>query len=80
MITRQTDDSSKTSIWTLDIETAQKLVKSLKVTKGSWEYSNIIYPIKSAIKAKQQWVNIYTEGYATGQFATRLANAVGYIY
>jgi hypothetical protein len=80
MITRQTDDSSKTSIWTLDIETAQKLVKSLKVTKGSWEYSNIIYPIKSAIKAKQLQVNIYTEGYATGQFATRLANTVGYIY
>lgn len=39
MITRQTsNDSSKTSRWTLDIETAQKLVKSLKVTKGSWEY------------------------------------------
>ena len=78
MLNRQTSNDS--SIWTLDIETAKALVKSLKVTKGSWEYSNIIYPIKSAIKAKQLQVNIYTEGLATGQFATKLANTVGYIY
>ena len=81
MITRQTsNDSSISSIWTLDIETAQKLVKSLKVTKGSWEYLNIITPIRSAIKAKKTEVNVYTEGLATGKFATKLANTVGYIY
>ena len=81
MITRQAlNDTEKTNIWTLDIETAKKLVKALKVTKSSWEYSNIIYPIKSAIKAKQSEVKIHTEGLTTGKFATKLANTVGYQY
>jgi hypothetical protein len=82
VIIRETSyDSSISTMWTLDIETAKALVKSLKTTsKGSWEYSNIIYPIESAIKAEQLQVNIYTEGNGTGQFATMLANTVGYIY
>lgn len=81
MITRQAlNDSSKTNVWTLDIKTAKTLVKKIKATKGSWEYLNIVTPIRLAIKSQKTEVNVYTEGLATGQFATKLANTVGYIY
>jgi hypothetical protein len=68
-----------TTQWTIDNETAKKIAKGMKSSKGSWEYANIVYPIRSALR-KNETVLVYTEGFATGEFATKLANLVGYQY
>jgi hypothetical protein len=64
--------------WTIDTTAAKTIVKAMKVTKGSWEYANVIYPLAQAIKSGSEVATFYTEGLATGQIANKLYSILGY--
>ena len=73
------DESTKTTKWMPNVETAKAILKSLKVSSGSWEYSNIVYPLRQQLK-DGDLLSFYTEGQSTGKVATMLANRIGYDY
>lgn len=67
--------------WNVDADTARKIIKGLKtdgVTRGSWEYVNVICPLTQAIKTGSEVAVFYTEGMTTGSIANKLYGILGY--
>lgn len=64
--------------WNVDADTARKIIKGLKVTRGSWEYVNVICPLTQAIKIGSEVAVFYTEGMTTGSIANKLYGILGY--
>lgn len=69
------------AVWCVTPESAKKTLKTLKgISKGSWEYANVVYPLRKAVKANQD-ATLLTEGMGTtAQLARIFHNAVGYTY
>lgn len=64
--------------WTLQIEEGKKIVKQLKeISKGSYEYTFWVKPIRQAIRAKQTEITIKTSGFSTSDFYGVLCEVAG---
>lgn len=63
---------------TIDAESAKLLAKTLKnVSKGSWDYLNIVKPIRSQVRTKERVITLYTEGYGISDIAQKLSSLFG---
>lgn len=66
MVTFKQAINSNDIQWAVDVNTAKEVIKkySKSFSKGSWEYFNIIRPLRTQLRQKKEEIYLYSSGFS----------------